>query len=90
MRTPRFNKQKDTSAASSVRVSTSSDDVRALILSFIGEYVEERGFPPSLREIGREVDRSPQSVMIHLDTLEAEGYLTRMPGIPRSLRLVRR
>lgn len=87
MKTRRSAKRSGISAASSVKASASIDDVREQILDFIGSYVSERGFPPSLREIGKEVDRSPQAIMLHLDRLEADGYLTRMPRIPRSLRL---
>jgi SOS-response transcriptional repressor LexA len=77
-------------AKSSGKASGSSEDVRDGILAFIAGYISERGYPPSMREIGRELGRSPQSIMVHLDRLEADGLLTREPGIPRSLRLVLR
>lgn len=78
----------ESSERSSGRASAPSE-VRDRILAFIADYVEERGYPPSLREIGRSVGRSPQSVMLHLDGLVAVGRLTRAPGIPRSLRLIK-
>lgn len=48
------------------------------ILRCIVKYVEERGYPPSIREIGEEVGlSSPSSVKFQLDWLVREGYLSR-------------
>jgi SOS-response transcriptional repressor LexA len=77
------------SVKSSGKASGRSEGLRSRMLDFIAEHVEDHGYPPSVREIGKHVDRSPQVVLIHLDRLESEGYLTRAPGIPRSLRLMR-
>ena len=89
MKTRRSGKRNGSSAASSGKASGRSEGLRSDILDFIADHVEEHGYPPSVREIGKQVDRSPQVVLIHLDRLEADGYLTRVPGIPRSLRLTR-
>lgn len=89
MRSPirRSPKRNVTSGKPSVEVSERSDEMCDRILDFIGAYIARRGFPPTLRELGKELGRSPQSVMVHLDRLEADGYLTREPGIPRSIRV---
>ena len=56
------------------------------ILSFIVKESEERGFPPTIREIGEEMDiRSTNGVNDHLKALERKGYLTRGEQQSRSL-----
>jgi repressor LexA len=56
------------------------------ILSFIVKESEDRGFPPTIREIGEEMDiRSTNGVNDHLKALERKGYLTRGEQQSRSL-----
>lgn len=56
------------------------------ILTVIRETVEQRGYPPSVREIGEGVGlTSPSSVAHQLGTLERMGYLRRDPNRPRAL-----
>lgn len=56
------------------------------ILDVIRAAVEERGYPPSVREIGEAVGlTSPSSVAHQLRTLEQKGYLRRDPNRPRAL-----
>lgn len=56
------------------------------ILTFIQKTTEERGFPPTIREIGEEMDiRSTNGVNDHLKALERKGYLTRGEQQSRSL-----
>ena len=56
------------------------------ILSFIVKETETRGFPPTIREIGEEMDiRSTNGVNDHLKALERKGYLTRGEQQSRSL-----
>jgi repressor LexA len=56
------------------------------ILTMIRETVEQRGYPPSVREIGDGVGlTSPSSVAHQLATLERMGYLRRDPNRPRAL-----
>lgn len=48
------------------------------ILRFIARTTEERGFPPTIREIGGEFNiRSTNGVNDHLKALERKGYLSR-------------
>jgi repressor LexA len=59
------------------------------ILTFIGEYVRERQFPPTIREIGEEVGISSTSVVkYNLDALERKGHIQRDRDISRGIRLV--
>ncbi|MDP1829678.1 MAG: transcriptional repressor LexA [Archangium sp.] len=56
------------------------------ILTFIQRTTEERGFPPTIREIGEEMDiRSTNGVNDHLKALERKGFLTRGEQQSRSL-----
>lgn len=56
------------------------------ILSFILKETENRGFPPTIREIGEEMDiRSTNGVNDHLKALERKGYLLRGEQQSRSL-----
>jgi repressor LexA len=56
------------------------------ILEVIDKQIRERGFPPSVREIGEAVGlTSPSSVHTHLNTLERLGYLRRDPSKPRAI-----
>src|SRR5207245_9853335 len=50
-------------------------DKQQAILDFINEYVEENGFPPSVREIGRQFGVYPATVQDHISALERKGYL---------------
>ncbi|WP_434380050.1 transcriptional repressor LexA [Melittangium boletus] len=56
------------------------------ILAFIVKETESRGFPPTIREIGEEMDiRSTNGVNDHLKALERKGYLNRGEQQSRSL-----
>jgi repressor LexA len=56
------------------------------ILVFIERTVGERGYPPSVREIGLAVGlASPSTVHSHLHTLQKLGYLRRDPTKPRAI-----
>lgn len=56
------------------------------ILEFIRKAVADRGYPPSVREIGDAVGlRSPSSVHSQLATLERGGFLRRDPSRPRAI-----
>lgn len=56
------------------------------ILLFIETCVSERGYPPSVREIGESVGlASPSTVHSHLRSLQKMGYLRRDPTKPRAI-----
>jgi repressor LexA len=61
------------------------------IWSFLGDYVDRHGYPPTVREIGEAVGlASPSTVHAHLANLERAGLLRRDPTKPRALELVGR
>jgi repressor LexA len=56
------------------------------ILEFVDEEARRRGYPPSVREIGKAVGlTSTSTVHAHLSALVAKGYLLRDPTKPRAL-----
>jgi repressor LexA len=64
-------------------------DRQQSILEFIRSEVRERGYPPSVREIGEAVGlASSSTVHGHLDRLEKKGYIRRDPTKPRAIELL--
>jgi repressor LexA len=60
-----------------------------MILAFIRTSIRERGYPPTLREIGAKMGiRSTNGVSDHLRALERKGYLRREDMKSRALRPV--
>jgi repressor LexA len=56
------------------------------VLMFIEQQIRDRGYPPSVREIGVAVGlTSPSTVHSHLRTLQNLGYLRRDPTKPRAI-----
>jgi repressor LexA len=61
------------------------------ILDYLRGFVDEHGYPPTVREIGEAVGlRSPSTVHAHLAQLERAGLLRRDPTKPRALELTDR
>ncbi len=59
------------------------------ILAYVQSFQEERGYPPSIREIGEHFGiRSTNGVSDHLRALERKGVLQRSGHLSRSLRVV--
>ncbi len=58
------------------------------VLDVIVEHQNERGYPPSVREIGQAIGlKSPATVKAHLDNLRDAGYLIRDPAKPRAIQV---
>ncbi|MGV0634027.1 transcriptional repressor LexA [Mycolicibacillus trivialis] len=65
---------------------TGLTDRQRTILEVIRASVTERGYPPSIREIGDAVGLTSTSSVAHqLRTLERKGYLRRDPNRPRAV-----
>ncbi|UCZ51632.1 transcriptional repressor LexA [Bacillus shivajii] len=59
------------------------------ILAFIKDKVKEKGYPPSVREIGEAVGlASSSTVHGHLSRLEKKGYIRRDPTKPRAIEVI--
>ena len=60
------------------------------ILEVLEDYQINVGYPPSIREIGKEADISSTSVVnYYLDQLEEEGYIERDRKVSRGMRLIK-
>jgi repressor LexA len=65
-------------------------DRQRQILDFLKSYVDDHGYPPTVREIGEAVGlASPSTVHAHLANLERAGLLKRDPTKPRAIELRR-
>jgi len=64
-------------------------DRQQQILDLIRTTVADRGYPPSVREIGESVGlSSPSTVHSHLSSLVEYGFLRRDPSKPRAIEVV--
>lgn len=62
---------------------------QAAIYDYICSYTREKGYPPSVREIGEAVGlKSPSTVHMHLKSLEELGLIQRDPKKPRTIEVV--
>jgi len=58
------------------------------ILDFIVSTVEDRGYPPSVREIAESVGlASPSTVHAHLEALQKKGYIRKDATKPRAIEI---
>lgn len=59
------------------------------ILEYIKDEVKKKGYPPSVREIGKAVGlASSSTVHGHLSRLESKGYIRRDPTKPRAIEVL--
>jgi repressor LexA len=64
-------------------------DKKTRIYEYIKAGIKNRGFPPTIREIGKRFDiSSTNGVRYFLDKLEQEGLITRQHRTARGIRLV--
>jgi len=58
------------------------------LLCFLRRFVQERGYPPTIREIRDAFHlKSNRGVVDHLKALERKGYIRRVPGISRAIEI---
>ena len=59
---------------------------RARVRTFIGEFIAQHGYAPSVREIGRAVGlKSSSAAYYHLQALEAAGEVRRERYLSRAI-----
>jgi repressor LexA len=59
------------------------------VLDFILDEVHKKGYPPSVREIGKFIGvKSSATPYNHLAVLERKGYIKRNPAKPRALEII--
>lgn len=58
------------------------------IYDYVREFVAERGYPPSIREIAKGLGySSTKAVKVHLDDLAAQGLINRKEGHARAIQI---
>ncbi|MGY6497994.1 MAG: transcriptional repressor LexA [Microcella sp.] len=78
-----------TASSSGTRRRTTLSDKQQAILRAIQASIAQRGYPPSMREIGEAVGLSSLSSVAHqLGQLELSGYLRRDPNRPRAMEVL--
>ncbi len=61
------------------------------VLNFLDDFVQERGYPPSLREIASQFGlKGPRAPQKTLSILEKKGYIRRAPGGSRTIEILNR
>jgi repressor LexA len=60
------------------------------VLNFLRNFLQEKGFPPTLREIALHFGlRGPKAPQKTLQILEKKGYIRRVPGGSRAIEILR-
>ncbi|PCI36926.1 MAG: repressor LexA [Elusimicrobia bacterium] len=69
-------------------MSTELTPLQQRVLDFITECIQDRGVPPTVREIGKRCKiNAPSSVAYHIKQIEAKGFLKHEDAISRGLSL---
>jgi len=58
------------------------------IFNFVRGFIKERGYPPSVREVGKHFNIFPRAAFDHLKALERKGYLKRRGSMSRGLEIL--
>lgn len=67
---------------------TQPTDWQREYLAFIKSFTDRWGIPPSFEEIARHFGTTPPSVNGMVKTLEARGFISRVPGAARTIRVL--
>jgi len=63
--------------------------IQKKVLDFLTNHTKEKGFPPSLREIGSHFGlKGPKAPQKTLHILERKGYVRRIPGVSRGIEIL--
>lgn len=57
------------------------------VLDFIKDFIETRGYPPTLREIGDHFSMSAVAAKSHIVSIEKKGFIDIQQGKPRAIRV---
>lgn len=59
---------------------------RRKVLNFVAGYIESQGFPPAIEDARAAKIKAARK---HIERLIEDGYIERMPGVARGLRVLR-
>lgn len=59
-------------------------------LIIINLYIKNNGYPPTIREIGKELgNNSPATTLHHMRELKRKGYITWIEGQNRTIKILK-
>lgn len=58
------------------------------VADFIVAFTQNRGYPPTIREIGTNYGWTTNGVMCHLRPMRKKGWVSWVDGSPRTLRVI--
>ena len=58
------------------------------VYGWIEDYVYQHKYPPTYREIGEAFEITTKAVFDHVQALERKGYIEKLRGKPRTIRLM--
>jgi predicted transcriptional regulator len=61
--------------------------VRVKVMEAIEDFTDEKGYPPSMADIARRVDRSISAVWNHLVILRRYGFVSFLPDVARTIKI---
>ena len=59
------------------------------VLEYIEGFIDARGYPPTIREIGTQYGWTINGVANHLKALQRKGWIVREKGLSRSIGIVK-
>lgn len=60
------------------------------MLNALSNYIDEKGYVPSIREVGGMVNlASASTVYNHIEKLKDKGFITWEPGQPRTIQILK-
>lgn len=63
---------------------------QAVVFEALRDMIAENGYAPTLRELGRRIEKSHATVHKHLFTLSHKGFIDWEPEMPRGIVLTER
>jgi hypothetical protein len=67
---------------------TKQDERTALVYTFIQQYIQREGHPPTIKEIADSLNYTNWRVLLCVDVLEVQGLIARPTGVPRGIKLI--
>jgi len=64
-------------------------DKQKATYDFIKTYISEKGYPPSIKEIGKTFNVSPPAIFTRLTALEKKGYIQREIRTSRAIKILK-
>ena len=59
-----------------------------MVYDFIRDFIKEKEFPPTIREVGDRFKISVKGAFDHIEAIERKGYIRRYPGA-RAIRILK-